>query len=273
MSTINTDSKFKSFEPYQIVIMGKNKIKDEDYVKIAVNKYEKIECSIYNIDFHKIPKCVYILHCLYLKNEYIPKHITHVITNYNYLDLKNLPNLIYLKVMISTSQYSNNDFDYLPITLQTLIIYGVFNGYLDNLPVNLKTLEIKTDFNGLLNNLPSGLENLVIESRIFDKELNQLPLSLKSLDIKTYLGYKVYCKIRSCPNIIELKLSMCDIDIIPNSVEKIHIYQWEIQDLIKNLFPKIPKTLKTLTLSRGLECKDVIQYIENNFTNLDVDYI
>lgn len=273
-STINTLTNKHYHCPNLITIIGNNKLDDEYYKIIEEYNYAKMNANYSNLDFKKIPKCIKSLECRGISNDEIPDHIIELITDYYRLNIKNLPQtLVMLDIFIPTYDYDDTEFDYLPLNLESLIIRGLYNGYLDNLPINLKTLRIFTsNFNKPLNNLPSGLEVLNIENNVYNQVLSNLPISLKKLSI-LIINYQTKCQIINCPNkIIELNISLVNIDIIPDSVEILEISFYHLADLINNIFPKISKTLKKLIICKSLQCDQVIKYLNDNLSTTKIIY-
>jgi hypothetical protein len=259
-STINTNTDKHYHCPNLIEILGNKKLEDHHYKIIENQNYTNLKSEYYNLDFKKIPKCIKSLNCKGICNDDIPDHLIELITDYQNINLKNLPQtLVMLDIFIPTFDYDDTEFDYLPVKLESLIIRGLYNGYLDNLPVNLKTLKIYTsDFNRTLNNLPSGLEVLELQNNIYNHVLSNLPLSLKSLSIKLIINYTTKCEIINFPNqLIELSLALVRIDDIPESVEIVDISYYHVADLKNYIFPRIPKTLKKMIIDRGIRCDEV----------------
>lgn len=273
-STIDTVTNKHYHCPNLISILDKNKLEDHHYKIIEEHNYTKMSARPCNLDFEKIPKCVKTLECRGISNHQIPNHIIELITDYYNINLKNLPQtLVMLDIFIPTYDYDDTVFDYLPVNLESLIIRGLYNGYLDNLPVNLKTLRIFAyDFNRSVNNLPNGLEVLDIQNNVYNQILSNLPVSLKNISV-LIASYKSTCEIINCPNkLIELNLSLVKIDVIPESVEILNIIFYNTVELINNIFPKIPKTLKTLIIGICMKCDQVTKYLKKNLPTIKIIY-
>jgi hypothetical protein len=98
--------------------------------------------------------------------------------------LNNLPNGL-IDLHFSTRCECNDytfDLDYLPQSLEKLILPGNYKGNLDNLPSNLKYLEISYDFEKSINNLPDSIETLFwLSIYEYKGKITKLPINLKEV--------------------------------------------------------------------------------------------
>lgn len=102
--------------------------------------------------------------------------------------LNNLPNglieLHFNKEECECEPYTF-DLDYLPQSLEKLILPGYYKGKLDNLPSNLKYLEISFNFKESINNLPDSIETLfwilIYQYKDTNNQITKLPKNLKEV--------------------------------------------------------------------------------------------
>ncbi len=275
MSTLNTDTGSYYYTPYGITIRGNKPLTDEHYKKIKEHNYYKINVdtsvSHYQIiNFKKIPTCVKCLEHYKIKNEDIPEHVTELITSNHNLNTTILPNtLVKLDIFIPSSKKGDSLFDNLPLSMETLIIRGMYYGLLDYLPINLKFLELRCYFNSPLNHLPTCLEELYIENYTYNHVLNNLPVGLKKITLKIDNNDNKIQLINCPDNVKVMDLSLVDVEKFPEHLEILNLYYYHIKYLINILLPKVPKTLKKLKLDPCMSCDKIKDYIINHFPNTE----
>jgi len=97
--------------------------------------------------------------------------------------LDNLPpNLKEFELYNDMESIYDYSFDYLPITLEKLVLPNNYKGNLDNLPNNLKSLTIGYEFSSSLNNLPDSIEYIEwISIYEYKGKIMKLPKNLKEV--------------------------------------------------------------------------------------------
>lgn len=90
-----------------------------------------------------------------------------------------------LKILELYNNFENNydySFDYLPLSLEKLILPDNYKGSLDNLPINLKFIEIGYNYEGSVNNLPDTIEIIQWISILdYKQKILKLPANLKEV--------------------------------------------------------------------------------------------
>lgn len=143
-----------------------------------------------------------------------------------------------------------------------LTIPTFFNSSLNNLPEGIKQLEIKSRHVCDLNNLPNSLKVLILNCCEFHGNLDFLPESLEVISIKC----KITCeKLLNLPKIRYLEAELYgEIKNLPDSLECLVISR-DICFITRIQIINIPKSLKTVKISKILGNKDEMKILEKEF--------
>ena len=123
--------------------------------------------------------------------------------------------------------------DFLPSTLQELILGDSFDQPVDNLPAGLKILRFGREFNQSVDNLPTGLE-VVQFGTMFSRHIGRLPGTVKYLA----LGVCFTRKIRRLPSAImlvyypQVPTLVIEHSVKQLSTNQLHVWQAAVEEYL-----------------------------------------
>lgn len=195
--------------------------------------------------------------CLFYKSNYvitnIPETITHIVFDYNCINLNTIP---FLHSKISHIEFNikfNNPVDNLPADLKNVQFGHKFNQPVDNLPNGLMRLVSGESFNHPVDHLPETLEILFL-GRNFNKPVDNLPSGLRYI----FFGMAFSYPIDNLPDSIEtIKFASSnrygrDITKLPSSIKIIRL-PWSFESRANGgkiqyhiITAKIPETIQKI---------------------------
>lgn len=248
----------------------------ESLENIHLNVLEKLDLS----NCEKIVKIEFLSENQKLKELFLPKNISSSI-------MKSLPQSLQT-LIIQDCQFIDEDFNYLPSNLQSLMLFGCPNltdQVISKFPKSLQILALHkchqfTD--KALMNLPKDLKSLAVyKGRQFSENaFNQLPQNLNSLLIAVGKNIKKFT-IPSLPHLQNLVLQKSksltheSFHTIPASVKNLIIE--ECDELTEQFIEKLPISLELLSITEcyqlSLFSDSIIDKIPPNlqFLNLDIE--